>query len=135
MAAKTKLEKGLRYNQGKMKWSYVDFKSLEPMVQVLMYGAHKYSTFKDKKGKIIRGIDIPIEEAHKYTLVESGADNWKKGLNPTEILESNMRHLTALINGEEIDPESGLPHAGHMGCNNMFYSYFMRPENKHKIKK
>src|SRR4051812_1544114 len=38
---------GLRYNQGKPKWSLVDFKSILPLVSVLEYGAHKYSTFED----------------------------------------------------------------------------------------
>ena len=117
-------KEGLRYNQGKLEWSLVDFEALEPMVKVFMYGAHKYSIYKDKKGKIIKGIDIPIEDAHKYTLVESGADNWKKGLNLKKILESDMRHTFALLRGEINDPESGLPHIGHKMCNAMFYSYF-----------
>lgn len=117
-------QKGLRYNQGKIKWSLVYFKGLESMVRVLMYGAHKYSIFKNKKGKLIKGIDISLEQASKLTLIESGADNWRKGLNRKEILESQMRHLTALINGEEIDPESGQPHQAHIQCNSMFYNYF-----------
>jgi hypothetical protein len=33
----------LRFNKGKAHWSLVDFKSLEPMVEVLEFGAKKYS--------------------------------------------------------------------------------------------
>lgn len=56
--------------------------------------------------------------AEKYS-----ADNWKIGLDRTEILESAQRHLIALFNGEENDPESGLSHAGHIMCNMMFYVF------------
>jgi len=84
----------LRYNKNKPQWSLVNFKSLEPMVQVLEFGAKKYSR-----------------------------DNWKKGLNKNEVLESLARHLFALIDGEEFDQESGLPHIGHIMCNAMFYQY------------
>ncbi len=84
-----------RFNTGKKKWSLVHFKSLDPMVDVLEFGAKKYS-----------------------------ADNWKAGLDKKEVLESMMRHLAALMDGEEIDPESNLPHIGHIQCNAMFYEYF-----------
>jgi hypothetical protein len=83
-----------RYNDGKLKWSLVHFKSLVPMVQVLMFGAKKYSP-----------------------------DNWKKGLDKKELLDSAMRHLTALIDDEDDDEESKLSHAGHLMCNMMFYCY------------
>ena len=86
--------KAMRFNDGKLKWSLVHFKSLEPMVKVLMFGAKKY-------------------DAH----------NWKKGLDRDEILESMMRHLAAIIDGEENDPESGISHMGHIMCNAMFYQY------------
>lgn len=88
--------KALRYNSGKLKWSLVHFKSIEPLVRVLMFGAEKYSP-----------------------------DNWKKGLDKKEILESMMRHLAAMIDGETHDAESGLPHIGHIQCNAMFYQYMM----------
>lgn len=91
-------KKALRYNQGKPRWSLVHFNSLEPMVKVLMYGADKYAV-----------------------------DNWKKGLDRREILDSMMRHLGALMDGQEVDPESGEYHIGHIMCNCMFYSYFNIP--------
>lgn len=87
--------KALRYNQGKLKWSYVHFKSLEPMVRALMAGAEKY---------------VP--------------ENWKKGLDKKEILESMQRHLAALMDGELVDPENGILHTGGIMCNAMFYTYF-----------
>lgn len=125
-------KKGLRYNNNKTRWSLVNFNSFEPMLRVLMYGAHKYSLFKNKKGKLIRGVDISVEDSKQLTLIESGADNWKKGLDKKEILESMMRHLSALIDGEELDPESGLSHMGHIQCNSMFYNYFNQREIKSK---
>lgn len=90
---------GVRFNAGKLRWSLVHYKSLEPLVQVLMFGAQKYDDH-----------------------------NWKKGLPKEQILESMQRHLAALMDGEQNDPESGLPHIGHIMCNAMFYSYFMDKE-------
>lgn len=86
---------GLRYNENKLKWSLVHFGSLEPMVRVLMFGAKKYAP-----------------------------ENWKKGLDKKEILESIMRHVAELMDGKELDDESGLPIMGHIQCNAMFYNYF-----------
>lgn len=90
---------GLRYNEGKRKWSLVHFQSLEPMIEVLEFGAKKYEP-----------------------------DNWKKGFPKKEVLESMQRHLAKLFDGEEIDQESGLHHIGHIMCNAMFYSYMLKNE-------
>jgi hypothetical protein len=40
-----------------------------------------------------------------------------------EIEESAMRHLTAIIDGEDFDPETGELHIGHLMCNCLFWSY------------
>jgi hypothetical protein len=96
-------EKGLRYNEGKRKWSLVHFKSLEPMIEVLEYGANKYAP-----------------------------KNWQKGLDKSEILESLQRHVAKLFDGEDIDSESGLHHIGHIMCNAMFYSYFLHNKTNQK---
>lgn len=88
------MEQGDRKNENKLRWSLVDFESLKPMVEVLEFGAKKYDDH-----------------------------NWKKGLKTTEICESLIRHLTAYMNGEDNDLESGLPHVGHIMCNAMFLSH------------
>jgi len=86
--------KSLRYNEGKPKWSQVHFESLIPMVRMLEYGEIKY-----------------------------GKSNWKIGLDKTEILESLSRHLFSLMDGEEIDKESGMTHIGAIQANAMFWVY------------
>lgn len=91
------LQQGDRFNEGKLKWSLVDWDAFEEMVRVLMFGAKKY-------------------DAH----------NWKKGLKVTEIVESLQRHVNAIMRGEDIDPESGLPHIGHIQCNVMFLGYMFK---------
>ncbi len=95
--AKKKTERGLRYNQSKLNWSLVDFPSFDDMVRVLEFGSRKYT-----------------------------ADNWKHGLLVREICESLLRHTFAFLAGEDDDPESGLPHIGHLQCNAMFLAYTMK---------
>lgn len=94
-------EKADRFNEGKLRWSLVDFKSLEGMVRVLEFGAHKYDDH-----------------------------NWKKGLKTTEVFESLMRHLLAWHDGEDYDLESGLHHIDHVLCNAMFLKHMLmnKPE-------
>jgi len=89
-----KEEKALRYNEGKPQWGLVHYKSLEPMIRVLEFGSKKYAP-----------------------------NNWMKKMDRTKILESTQRHLAALMDGEEIDPETGISHIGNLMCNAMFYSY------------
>lgn len=89
-------EKALRYNKGKKEWSLVDYKSLEPLVDVLKFGADKYAR-----------------------------DNWKLPMPIQSIVDSMMRHVVAFADGEVNDPESGLPHIGHIMCNAMFIQYHM----------
>jgi hypothetical protein len=88
------MEKSQRFNQNKPKWSLVHFKSIEELPKVLDFGAKKYSR-----------------------------DNWKKGLDLSEILDSMQRHINEVMDGEQFDEESKLHHMGHIMCNAMFYMY------------
>jgi len=90
-----------RFNEGKMAWELVDFESLKPLVEVLMFGATKYSK-----------------------------DNWKKGQAITELLGSLFRHIIAFQNGEDLDEESGKSHIGHAMCNLMFIQYVLTHHEK-----
>jgi len=90
-----------RFNEGKPKYSLIDLPSLEVMVRVLEFGTNKYKR-----------------------------NQWKRGLKVTEIIDSLLRHISAFLDGEDIDPESGISHIGHIQCNAMFLSYMMnnKPE-------
>lgn len=111
MAQET-IGRGERRNENKPRWSLVDFKSIEPLVKVLEFGAVKYAP-----------------------------DNWKKGFDKQELTESLLRHAMELANGQENDSESGLPLVGHIMCNAMFYQYhsdhnsFKNKSNEEKFPK
>ena len=46
-------------------------------------------------------------------------DNWKK-VEPRRYREALYRHWLAFLDGEELDPESLLPHLWHIACNVAF---------------
>lgn len=85
----------LRYNKGKLDWTLLDFESMVPLVDVMTYGSTKYER-----------------------------NNWRlKCENPEQHLQSAFRHLIAIVQGQEIDEESGKRHSGHVMANMMMYNY------------
>jgi hypothetical protein len=52
--------------------------------------------------------------------------NWSKGMPWSVPLACAVRHLLAIAGGEDTDPESGLPHAGHVQCNLVMLLTFAR---------
>lgn len=54
--------------------------------------------------------------AAKYPDTEARA-NWKGGIKIRKLLASAERHLLAIKAGEDIDPESRLPHWAHLATN------------------
>lgn len=50
-----------------------------------------------------------LDGALKY-----GRNNWRAaGIYYTVYIDAARRHLTAILEGEEVDPDSGLPHLSH----------------------
>jgi hypothetical protein len=79
---------GEKLDTGKTRWSLLPWKETEQLVRVLDFGAKKYSV-----------------------------DNWQQVPNARErYFDAALRHLVAWKSGEELDPESGLPHLAHAGC-------------------
>lgn len=52
-----------------------------------------------------------------YGRKKYAAWNWSKGMTWSVPLACAARHLLAIMRGETDDPESGLPHRGHVFCN------------------
>jgi len=109
-------EKGLRFDQGKLRYDLVNTFAHEQMVRVLTYGATKYS---DR--------------------------NWEKGMEWSKIIGPLKRHIAAIEKGEDFDidptcPEcaestqekwictkhSGLLHAAHVACNAHFLTAYYK---------
>lgn len=89
--------KGLKYDNDKPRMDLLDAEFLEGVAKVLTFGARKYA-----------------------------AHNWRGGISYSRLLASTYRHLGAINRGEDIDPESGLSHIHHVGCNAMFLSWMMQ---------
>lgn len=88
---------GTKYDQGKPRMDLLDAQALEGLAAVLTFGAQKYA-----------------------------AHNWRGGINNSRLVAALLRHTFAILRGEYIDPESGLPHIDHVGCCWMFLSNNMK---------
>ena len=90
-------EQGVKYDEDKPRFSLVPSASLRAIAQVLTYGARKYPQ----------------------------ADNWKRVDNARErYTDALLRHVYAWMDGEALDPESGLHHLAHAGCCVLFLLHF-----------
>ena len=89
----------------------------------------KADRFNSGKSQLSYMLDCDVAMHGMCAVFASGAEkydrcNWKKGLDPVEIMDSLLRHLMAYRNGEVVDPESGLPHVDHITCNAVFLATF-----------
>lgn len=94
-----------RFDEGKTDWNLVPWESVEQIAKVLQFGAKKYNS-----------------------------DNWRSGdgFKYTRVLNSLMRHIMAFQKGEDQDPESGLSHLAHAGCNVLFLLYYQEYHDRYK---
>jgi hypothetical protein len=83
-------ETGKKFDSDKVDWTLMPWKELEQVLEVLEFGAKKYSR-----------------------------DNWKH-IEPARYEKAAMRHLISYATGEKIDPESGKSHLAHLMCNALF---------------
>lgn len=84
---------GIKFDSAKPRMELLSRVALEGMAQVLTFGARKYAD-----------------------------NNWRSGFKWSRLIGAAMRHLTAILDGEDTDPESGLPHVDHLACCVMFLS-------------
>lgn len=88
---------GEHKDDGKPPMDLLDSRWLEDIAHALAFGARKYSPH-----------------------------NYRYGIHYSRIIASMYRHLSAINRGEDIDPESGLPHVTHLSCNAMFLHVLQR---------
>lgn len=94
----------IKFDEGKRDWSLLPWESIEEILKVLEFGATKYSA---------------------WNFCSNG------GLEHQRVLNASFRHLIAYQKGEDLDPETGLSHLSHLGCNILFLLYFLKYPEKY----
>lgn len=84
----TQTEQGQKHDDGKPRYDLLPPIAIDEMAKVMTFGAEKYAP-----------------------------DNWRCVDNAVERYRAALlRHSFAMLSGEELDPETGLPHAAHAMC-------------------
>lgn len=83
----SKKEPAKKFDAGKPPISLIPRAALEAEAAVLAHGRKKY-----------------------------GAHNWRKGMSFSRLYDGVLRHIIAVMEGEDLDPETGLPHEAHARC-------------------
>lgn len=94
----------MKFDTQKTDWSLMPFEAVEEINKVLEFGAKKYA-----------------------------AHNWcdHNGFKYSRVLNSLLRHVFAFMRGEDKDPESGLSHMAHAGCNVLFILYYLKYKDRY----
>lgn len=85
---------GTKYDSGKPRHDLIDPYAMDVLAQVLTFGASKYA-----------------------------AHNWRKGIAYSRLIAAALRHINAISAGDDLDSETGLPHAAHAMCCMMFLTW------------
>lgn len=88
--------------------------------------------FKDDDGKpavelIQPEVLLELGKVLSYGARKYSRDNWRKGMAWLRPVAASLRHTYSWMRGEDLDPESGLPHLAHAMVGLMMaLSYQMR---------
>lgn len=100
----------LRYNTGKPRLS------LLPTSFVLLLKPTRLTALAHDTARVM-----------DYGATKYAMNNWRSAGPWLKVLDSGLRHLDKLMNTYElVDEESGIHHAGHLGCNLAFLLEFIR---------
>lgn len=68
---------------------------------------------------------LGVSEVLTFGARKYAAHNWRGGISYSRLIGAALRHLFAIMRGEDNDPESGLPHTAHLSCCIMFLYWMM----------
>ena len=94
---------GIKYDGDKPDYSLVPFGALDEVVKVLTHGAKKYDRF-----------------------------NWEK-VDAVRYQAAALRHISAYMQGEKYDPETGINHMAHAVCSLLFLTQFDLNEKEMQV--
>lgn len=79
---------GLKDDDNKLRLDLIPPEMLEALGEIFTYGAAKY-----------------------------GERNCEKGFKSSRLIGATLRHQVSFLKGQDLDPESGLPHTAHAAWN------------------
>jgi hypothetical protein len=91
------MEGGIKKDAGKPQHDLIPFEALDEIAKVFTFGCIKYSR-----------------------------SDWAKGIKISRLLSAAYRHMGKFNAGEEMDPESNLPHIAHAATNLIMLIYLMQ---------
>lgn len=95
-------KQAIKLDNGKTDWAILPIGASEEIIKVFEFGAKKYARGNFKEGT---------------------------GLEYSRVLNSLLRHVYAFMQGQDTDPETGLSHLAHAGCNiYMLLTYELQKE-------
>jgi hypothetical protein len=89
-------EQGAKYDADKLDWGLLPIGPIQQVIKVLQFGAKKYT-------------------AGGWMHVHDARRRYKNAA---------ARHIMAMLDGEWLDTDSGMPHAAHAACNCLFLLWF-----------
>lgn len=98
--------------------------------------ALKFDGEKPQHGLISSTFLTVLAKVLTFGAKKYASHNWRKGFETSRLYDSIQRHLVAWNDGEDLDPESGLPHLAHAACGLMFLTEQMevKPELDNRYK-
>jgi len=111
-----------RYKDGMVEASTGDYSNIKSFLASLVVGV-KFDDNKPQwdlipKGTLVQVVNVLTFGAKKYS-----PDNWMK-VAPTRYYNAMMRHIDAWRQGERIDPETECNHLAHAICCALFLLWF-----------
>lgn len=87
----TEVKEGTKLDDGKLRTDLLPVDAVKEVAKVLTLGAQKYA---DR--------------------------NWEQGINYSRVYAAALRHMFAMWDRQDVDPESNLLHAAHAATNLLF---------------
>jgi hypothetical protein len=85
----------------------------------------KYDADKSRTDLLDPDFLLGVGDVLGFGAKKYAAHNWRGGIVYSRLLGAILRHTLAIQKGEDLDPESGLPHSRHLGCCVMFLDWMM----------
>ena len=95
---------------------YLPGDGLEELAKRQENVAMKYDTGKPRMDLLVPEADLLTARVFTFGAEKYGDYNWMKGFNHSRLTAALLRHITSFRLGEDLDPESGLPHLAHARC-------------------